>query len=115
VLEGYLYKNALRVDKAVKCNYNVPTYKAGIGMKVAIVRIGNSKGIRLPKAVLEQCALGDEADLEVQDGQVVIRSTRRPRIGWESSFAAMHNAGDDALLDTEAHQETAWDAREWRW
>jgi len=84
-------------------------------MKVAIVRIGNSKGIRLPKTVLEQCALGDEAELEVEDGQVVIRATRRPRTGWESSFAAMHKAGDDALLNAEAHQETAWDVHEWRW
>lgn len=84
-------------------------------MKVAIVRIGNSRGIRLPKTVLEQCDLGDEADLEVKNGQVVIRSARRPRSGWEASFTAMHEAGDDALLDADTHSATAWDERDWRW
>lgn len=84
-------------------------------MKVAIVRIGNSRGIRLPKAVLEQCDLGDEADLEVKNGQVVIRSARRPRSGWEAGFAAMHGGGDDALLDADTRNETDWDEREWRW
>ena len=32
-------------------------------MKVQIVRIGNSKGIRLPKVVIEQCGFGDAAEL----------------------------------------------------
>lgn len=84
-------------------------------MKVAIVRIGNSRGIRLPKTVLEQCDLGDEADLEVKNGQVVIRSSRRPRSGWEASFADMHEAGDDAMLDADANLSTDWVEREWRW
>ena len=84
-------------------------------MKVAIVRIGNSKGIRLPKTVLEQCALDDEAELDVRNGEVIIRSVHQPRAGWETSFAAMRKAGDDTLLDAAALGETAWDSTEWRW
>lgn len=83
-------------------------------MKVAIVRIGNSRGVRLPKAILEQCGLSDEANLEVEDGQVLIRPAHRPRAGWEQGFKDMHQSGDDALLDVESGQ-SIWDERAWRW
>lgn len=83
-------------------------------MKVAIVRIGNSRGVRLPKAVLEQCALGNEADLEIEHGRVVIRPSRQPREGWDEGFADMHQSGDDALLDVERIRST-WDEHEWQW
>lgn len=84
-------------------------------MKVAIVHIGNSRGIRLPKAVLEQCNLTDEADLDVRDGQVILRAARRTRSGWEAAFAAMRKASDDRLLDADAAAVSAWDLDEWRW
>ncbi|MGH8396972.1 MAG: AbrB/MazE/SpoVT family DNA-binding domain-containing protein [Gammaproteobacteria bacterium] len=84
-------------------------------MKVAIVRIGNSKGIRLPKAILEQCNLDDEADLAVRDGQVLIQPLHRVRSGWDAAFEAMQKADDDALLDTNVETTTAWDRSEWRW
>ncbi|MGH8377765.1 MAG: AbrB/MazE/SpoVT family DNA-binding domain-containing protein, partial [Gammaproteobacteria bacterium] len=74
-----------------------------------------SKGIRLPKAILEQCNLDDEADLAVRDGQVLIRPVYRVRSGWDAAFEAMHKAGDDALQDTDAKTMTRWDRSEWRW
>ena len=68
-------------------------------MRAKIVRIGNSQGIRIPKGLLEQCRLGKDVELEVEDGQLVIRSAREPRQGWEKLFAGMTEAGDDVLLD----------------
>src|SRR5205823_1671722 len=68
-------------------------------MKAPIVRIGNSRGIRIPKAVLEQCGFGEEAEIAVRNGAVVITPSRRkPREGWEESFAQMAAAGDDKAL-----------------
>ena len=55
-------------------------------MKVSIVKIGNSRGIRIPKALLEECHLDDEADLEVERGDLVIRSPHKARQGWENVF-----------------------------
>lgn len=57
-------------------------------MKVAIVPIGNSRGVRLPKAVLEQCAFADAAELSVEDGRVVLTPVSAPRAGWAEAFAA---------------------------
>jgi antitoxin MazE len=85
-------------------------------MRTKLVPIGNSKGIRLPRAVIEQCSLGDEIELLVKKDHLVVRSARKPREGWEEAFKQMHENGDDQLLDEEdAHTETEVDRREWKW
>jgi antitoxin MazE len=83
-------------------------------MKTRIIRIGNSQGIRIPKPLLEQSGLGEEVELEVRAGEIVIRSARQPREGWASAFQAMAAAGDDDLLDQDAGA-TAWEEEEWAW
>lgn len=83
-------------------------------MKANIIRIGNSKGLRLPKAILRQCRLDGTVELEVKDDCVIIRTERKARRGWDEAFAAMAAHGDDALLDAKA-APTEWDRREWRW
>ena len=84
-------------------------------MKTRIVRIGNSRGIRIPKALLEQCRLGSTVELEVQDGQLVVRPIERPRLGWDEAFRQMAEQGDDQLLDRGALPSTDWDTRGWEW
>lgn len=84
-------------------------------VKTRIVKIGNSQGVRIPKLFLEQTQLGDEVELELQAGQIVIRSARRAREGWDSMFQMMAERGDDQLLDDDALSTTAWDQDEWTW
>ncbi len=81
--------------------------------RTRIVWIGNSQGVRLPKAVLAASGLSGEVEIEVGDGQVVIRAARHPREGWEEAFERMHANGDDVLLDSEYASE--WDEAEWEW
>jgi len=83
--------------------------------KTRIIKIGNSKGIRIPKLLLEQVDLGEEVELEVKEGQLVIRSAQSPRQGWEEQFEAMARHGDDKLLDGEVLNLTSWDTDEWEW
>ena len=71
-------------------------------MLVTLIRIGNSKGVRLPKAVIEQAGLKDEIDLEIRDGKVILSSARQPRAGWEMAAQACHEAGHDGLGDWDA-------------
>jgi antitoxin MazE len=94
------------IDDVQASNYNVI-------MKVSVVQIGNSRGVRIPKAVLEQVGLRDEAEMEVRGSELIIRSANHPRAGWEAAFAKMAERGDDALLD--APTSTKWDETEWRW
>ena len=84
-------------------------------MKTRIVRIGNSRGIRIPKLLLEEAGLPEEVELEVEDGAILIRSPTRPREGWEAAFRAMAEAGDDPLLDADTGEASSWDEAEWEW
>ena len=87
----------------------------GNGTKTRIVRIGNSQGIRIPKVLLDQVDLGEEVELQVQDGHLVIRPARPARSGWDEQFGRMSESGDDRLLDAETMSLTSWDADEWEW
>ena len=84
-------------------------------MKANVVRIGNSRGIRIPKAVLEHCRLTDAVELDVQEDHLVIRPAAKSRKGWDEAFQRMHQHGDDALVDRDSLPETKWERTEWRW
>lgn len=84
-------------------------------MKANIVRIGNSKGIRLPRLVLEQCQLKDTVEIEVEGNVLIVRPAHVPRGNWARAFATMSDRKDDTLLDKDAKLATAWDRSEWRW
>jgi antitoxin MazE len=82
-------------------------------MKASLIQIGNSRGVRIPKAFLEQAGLRDEIEIEVHGSQVVIRPVSHPRAGWDVAFGEMALRGDDALLDSIG--PSRWDESEWVW
>ena len=81
--------------------------------KTRIVRIGNSRGIRVPKVLLEQAQLPEEVELQAEHGRLVVRAARGPRVGWADAAKAMHERGDDQLLDTQT--STRFDDKGWQW
>jgi antitoxin MazE len=92
-------------------------------MRTRIIRIGNSQGVRIPKKLLAQSGLGPEVELEVQGQQIIIRTPRHPRDGWEASFLRAQaeatpedEQAEAALLrDWEAMGPTDFDRCEWEW
>ncbi len=82
-------------------------------IKAQIIKIGNSKGLRLPKTLLDLSGIQDEVELLERDGEIVIRPVKNVREGWAASFQDMAKYGDDALLDEERPSE--WDKTEWEW
>jgi antitoxin MazE len=79
-------------------------------METKIVRVGNSQGLRIPKAVLEQAQLepGQRVRLKVVDDTIVIAPERRPRQGWKESFAKEKvEIGEDLWKGVPADE--AWD------
>lgn len=84
-------------------------------MKAQVVRIGNSKGIRIPKSVIEQCQLHGAVDLIVQQGQLLVRSATKARAGWDQAFEQMHRQGDDQPIDPETAAPSEWDRKNWTW
>ena len=67
-------------------------------MKAALIRIGNSRGIRIPKVLLEQYRFNDEVELEPRRDHLVIRPAKQIRAGWDDAFRRMREHGDDTLL-----------------
>lgn len=86
-----------------------------IGLTAKVIRIGNSQGIRIPKAILEQCHLGTEVLLEPGENRLVVRRAESPRTGWEAAFRSMAQEGDDLLLDGDVERASQWDEEEWDW
>lgn len=78
-----------------------------------IVKIGNSRGVRLPKLLIEQMGFTKDVEIVVQRGQLVLRPVTRPRHGWDEQFRAMAKHGADKLIDEPV--STQWDRSEWKW
>lgn len=82
-------------------------------MLVSVVAIGNSKGIRIPKAVLDQLHISDKVDMEIENQQIVLKPVKeKPRAGWDAAFKNMHKENDDILLIPEAPEQ---DGFQWEW
>jgi antitoxin MazE len=82
-------------------------------IRTQLLKIGNSRGIRIPESIIEQLKLGSEVEIAVQRGQLVIRPVSHPRSGWEKQFRAMAERGDDQLMDKLV--STKWDSSDWVW
>jgi antitoxin MazE len=81
--------------------------------KTRIVRIGNSRGIRVPKLLLDEAGLPEQVELQAEPGRLVVRAATGPRAGWESKARSMHRRGEDALIDDAT--PTHFDQIEWQW
>ena len=83
-------------------------------LRAKIIRIGNSRGVRIPRLVLEETGMSGDVELEVRAGEIIIRADGGVRQGWAAAFQEMASKGDDALLDDDTSL-TDWDADEWEW
>lgn len=74
-------------------------------MEVSIIQIGNSKGLRLTKSILERYNITDKVELILEKGQIILRPIAEPRKGWDKAFQRMHENGDDQLLINDVFEE----------
>jgi len=79
-----------------------------------IIAIGNSKGIRLPKQIIDELELEGTVEVETRGREVILRSPRDPHEGWEASAITMHKNDEDNLLLDEL-PASSWDESEWSW
>ncbi|MCO5240798.1 MAG: AbrB/MazE/SpoVT family DNA-binding domain-containing protein [Chitinophagaceae bacterium] len=81
-------------------------------MEIPVINIGNSKGIRLSKALLEQYNISDTVELILEKGRIILKPKSVPRKGWEKSFKQMHANGDDKLLIDDVFEDETFE--EWK-
>ena len=83
-------------------------------MKADLIRIGNSRGVRIPKAIIEECRLDDTVEMRVEENRLVISSHRKPREGWEEALRRATPAQQDELL-LDSARDDQFEREEWKW
>jgi antitoxin MazE len=86
-------------------------------MTTKVIKIGNSKGIRIPKHILDKSGLKvEEFEIEVKDNKIILKPTTGIRENWDKEFQRMSENRDDILLDKEhLENSSSWDNEEWEW
>ncbi len=87
-------------------------------IKTRLIQIGNSRGFRIPKAILDEAGLTDEVTIEVQADSLIIRPihpAHSPRQGWEDAARQMVASGDDRVWADDGTSLSTWDKDEWEW
>jgi antitoxin MazE len=83
-------------------------------MQLELTRIGNSRGIRIPKPLIEQCRLGKVVEVHVTPKGLLIAPQRTPRLGWKEAFAASVSPQREELLLGRV-PGNKFDSEEWEW
>jgi antitoxin MazE len=81
-------------------------------MEVSVIKIGNSRGIRLSKTLLEKYNIRDTVDLILEKGHIILKPISQPRKGWDKAFKVMNANGDDKLLVDDVFEEE--NIEEWK-
>lgn len=74
-------------------------------MEVSLISIGNSKGIRLSKTLIEKYNIQDTLELILEKGYIILKPKTASRKGWEKSFKKMHENGDDKSLMVDVFED----------
>jgi antitoxin MazE len=67
-------------------------------VNIPVIPIGNSKGIRLSKTILEKYSIQDSLEIILEEDYIVLKPSTQPREGWDQAFKKMNEEGDDQLL-----------------
>lgn len=86
-------------------------------MDIPLVPIGNSRGIRLPKALIAQCGFGDRVSLTVTEAGLLLSPVRNERSKWEDALIASPSQSDAEARELQEFNqlESGFDTSEWTW
>lgn len=79
-------------------------------MELSVINIGNLKGIRLSKTILERYNISDKIELILEKDYIILKPKSEPRKGWEKAFKKMHENGDDQLLMADVFEDESFKA-----
>ncbi len=74
-------------------------------MELSIIKIGNSKGVRLSKTLIEKYNIKDKVELILEKGYIILKPISRPRKDWDKAFKAMNENGEDQLLFNDVFED----------
>ncbi len=77
-------------------------------MKSSIRKIGNSRGVLIPAALLSACSIEDEIDIRIDRGCIVIAPVRAPRTGWFDGYSAAADAEAEGWASADLAEDSEW-------
>ena len=80
-------------------------------MRTSIIKLGNSKGVRLSKQIMQQYQIKDQVDLILEADRIILKPVNEPRKGWDQAFRKMAENKDDQLLMGDVLEDEDFD--EW--
>ena len=81
-------------------------------MEVSVIKIGNSRGIRFSKTIIERYNIRDTVEMILDKGYIIIKPLAKPRKSWDKAFIEMHANGDDKLIIPDIFEEE--NLEEWK-
>ena len=82
-------------------------------MLVSVIPIGNSRGIRIPKSILQQLNIEESLELEIHDKEILLKPVnKKPRENWGKAFKDMHKNGDDKIIIDDFDEQADF---QWEW
>jgi antitoxin MazE len=79
-------------------------------METDVIKIGNSKGIRLSKTILDKYNIKDKLEVILESGHIILKPIDAPRKDWNQQFEKMHQQGDDKMLMHDVFHDENFDA-----
>lgn len=74
-------------------------------MEISVINIGNSKGIRLSKTIIEKYDINEKVELILENEYIILKPVSKPRQGWEAAFRVMHENQEDTLLINDVFED----------
>jgi len=81
-------------------------------MDVSVIKVGNSRGIRLSKTLLERYNIKDTVEVIMEKGYMILKPKAEVRKGWDEAFRQMHENGDDKLVEIDVFEDEIFE--EWK-
>jgi len=81
-------------------------------MEASIIKIGNSRGLRLSKSILEKYNINDKVEIILEKGRIILKPIEKPRKNWETAFKKMRLENDDQLLVNDVFENETFE--EWK-
>ena len=79
-------------------------------MEAKIIQIGNFKGLRISKAILEKYDIRYSVIIKLEENRNIIEPIKKPRSNWDKAFKQMNKLKHDTILiDDVFLEESNWE------
>ncbi len=84
-------------------------------MTIKLIKIGSSRGVRLPKKLIEKFNFGDELEMEIKKDGLLLKKSANPRLGWYQNIQQELKNEDFTEDLIPGSFKNEFDESDWQW